>query len=102
MAGSSPSSQTLEVAGELGWWPMSTFFLHSSNLPMHWEAYAKGASAAGRAVSRSQWRIAREVFVADNTEQAVSDVMHGPPATRSPTISSLCWARACGDWMASG
>ena len=80
VAGSSPSSQTLEVAGELGWWPMSTFFLHSSNLPLHWEAYAKGASAAGRAVSRSQWRIAREVYVADNTEQAVSDVMDGPPA----------------------
>jgi len=80
VAGSSPSSQTLEVAGELGWWPMSTFFLHSSNLPMHWEAYSKGASAAGRAVSRSQWRIAREIYVADNTEQAVNDVMNGPPA----------------------
>ncbi|MXZ89917.1 MAG: LLM class flavin-dependent oxidoreductase [Chloroflexi bacterium] len=81
VAGSSPSSQTLEVAGELGWWPMSTFFLHASNLPLHWEAYCKGAKAAGRAVSRTQWRIAREVYVGETTEQAVADVMSGPPST---------------------
>lgn len=81
VAGSSPSSQTLEVAGELGWWPMSTFFLHSSNLSLHWQAYERGAKKAGRSVSRSTWRIAREVYVADTTEQAVADVMEGPPAT---------------------
>ncbi len=80
VAGSSPSSQTLEVAGELGWWPMSTFFLHASNLPLHWEAYAKGAKTAGRKVSRSQWRIAREVFVGESTQQAIDDVMNGPPS----------------------
>ena len=81
VAGSSPSSPTLEVAGELGWWPMSTFFLHASSLPRHWDAYAKGAAAANRTVSRSQWRIAREVHVADTTEQAIADVLTGPPAT---------------------
>jgi alkanesulfonate monooxygenase SsuD/methylene tetrahydromethanopterin reductase-like flavin-dependent oxidoreductase (luciferase family) len=80
VAGSSPSSPTLEVAGEMGWWPMSTLFLHASHLPNHWISYSKGAKAAGREVSRSQWRIAREVYVGETTEQAVADVMNGPPA----------------------
>ena len=80
VAGSSPSSPTLEVAGEMGWWPMSTLFLHTSHLPRHWAAYSKGAKSAGRDVSRNQWRIAREVYVGETTEQAVADVMNGPPA----------------------
>ena len=80
VAGSSPSSPTLEVAGEMGWWPMSTFLLHASHLPMHWQSYVNGAQKAGRSVSRASWRIAREVYVADSTEQAVADVMNGPPA----------------------
>ena len=80
VAGSSPSSPTLQVAGEMGWWPMSTLFLHASHLPNHWDTYAGGAESAGRAVSRSQWRIAREIYVADTREQAVADIMSGPPA----------------------
>ena len=81
VAGSSPLSPTLEVAGEMGWWPMSTLFLHHTHLPNHWDAYTRGAQTGGRSVSRSQWRIAREVYVADTTEQAVQEVMSGPPAT---------------------
>ncbi len=81
VAGSSPLSPTLEVAGEMGWWPMSTLFLHHTHLPNHWDAYTRGAQTGGRSVSRSQWRIAREVYVADSTEQAVQEVMSGPPAT---------------------
>jgi alkanesulfonate monooxygenase SsuD/methylene tetrahydromethanopterin reductase-like flavin-dependent oxidoreductase (luciferase family) len=65
----------------MGWWPMSTFFLHASNLPRHWEAYSKGAKTAGLSGSRSQWRIAREVYVADSTEQAIAEIMNGPPST---------------------
>jgi alkanesulfonate monooxygenase SsuD/methylene tetrahydromethanopterin reductase-like flavin-dependent oxidoreductase (luciferase family) len=80
VAGSSPSSPTLEVAGELGWWPMSTLFLHHSHLTNHWDAYTRGASVSGRQVDRSDWRIAREVYVADSREQAVREIMEGPPA----------------------
>ena len=80
VAGSSPSSPTLQVAGEMGWWPMSTLFLHTSHLPRHWNTYEAGATAAGRSVSRNQWRIAREVYVADTREQAIAEVMAGPPA----------------------
>ena len=35
VAGSSPYSGTLELAGERGWWPMSTLFLHKNWLPSH-------------------------------------------------------------------
>ena len=45
--GSTPRSETLELAGEKGWWPMSSCFLHSSRLPGHWQAVEKGAQKNG-------------------------------------------------------
>ena len=47
VAGISPHSETLEVAGERGWWPLSTNFLHFSLLPGHWESVEKGAARTG-------------------------------------------------------
>ena len=78
VAGSSRTSETLELAGERGWWPMSSSFLHSSMLGDHWEAVERGAARTGRAVSRREWRIAREVYVADDSHQAREDALNGP------------------------
>lgn len=36
----------------------------------HWDSYAAGAASAGREVSRSVWRMVREVFVAPTDEEA--------------------------------
>ena len=78
VAGSSPYSDTLVMAGERGWWPMSTLFLHKSSLPSHWEATEKGARTTGAKASRSDWRIAREVHVAENGQKAREEALNGP------------------------
>ena len=78
VAGTSPRSETLSVAGEKGWWPMSSAFVHRSKLSTHWDVVEEGAAKTGRTPSRSDWRIAREVYVADTTEQARQEALEGP------------------------
>lgn len=64
------NSRLLYTAGERGWWPMSTNFANARVLKMHWQQVAAGAAAAGRTADRQQWRVAREVFVADTSAEA--------------------------------
>ena len=46
-------------------------------LKTHWEAYSKGAEKAGRQPDRTKWRIAREVFIADTTQEARNQALNG-------------------------
>ncbi len=69
VAGLSPSSDTLRWAGEHGYLPMS-LNLNANYLSGHWAAVEAGAAAAGRQASRSDWRMVREVLVADTDEEA--------------------------------
>ena len=78
VAGSQPYSQTLAVAGERGWLPLSNCFLHPAHLPSHWEVVEKGGQKTGRKTSRSEWRIAREVFVAEDGARAREEMLRGP------------------------
>lgn len=63
VAASTSMSGSLKVAGERGWAPMSSSILSRAFLPGHWETYAEAAEAAGRTPKRSDWRIARDIFV---------------------------------------
>jgi alkanesulfonate monooxygenase SsuD/methylene tetrahydromethanopterin reductase-like flavin-dependent oxidoreductase (luciferase family) len=63
VAASTPNSSSLRIAGEHGWSPMSSSLLSTALLPGHRDAVAKGADGAGRTADRSQWRIARDIFV---------------------------------------
>lgn len=63
-------SRLLYTAGERGWWPLSTNFAHTRVLKSHWEQVAAGAAAGGRVADRRQWRISREIFVAETTAEA--------------------------------
>ena len=63
IAASTPHSNSLRIAGARGWSPMSSALLSSTLLPGHWETVAEGAASAGRTPDRSQWRIARDIFV---------------------------------------
>lgn len=63
VAASTPKSSSLNFAGARGWSPMSSSLLSSTLLPGHWESVAEGAASAGRAADRSQWRVARDIFV---------------------------------------
>jgi alkanesulfonate monooxygenase SsuD/methylene tetrahydromethanopterin reductase-like flavin-dependent oxidoreductase (luciferase family) len=77
VAGVSPKSETLFLAGERGYIPMSINLVPSNQLPSHWDAVAEGAERTGRTPDRSKWRIAREVFVADTTEEARAKALAG-------------------------
>ena len=46
-------------------------------LGTHWAAVEEGARWTGRTPDRSTWRIAREVYVAETTEQARREAMEG-------------------------
>lgn len=71
VAGLSSPSPTLEMAGERGWIPMS-LNLNPGYVKGHWDSYAAGAQRAGKTVSRRDWRMVREVFVADTDEAALA------------------------------
>ena len=77
VAGSSAKSDTLILAGERGWIPMSINLAPVSVIKTHWDAVEEGAAKSGLSPSRSTWRIAREVYVADTTEQARKEALEG-------------------------
>jgi alkanesulfonate monooxygenase SsuD/methylene tetrahydromethanopterin reductase-like flavin-dependent oxidoreductase (luciferase family) len=76
VSGLSPNSPSLQWAGEMGYIPIS---LNMNNRFMagHWETVERGAAKTGRVANRGDWRIAREVFVADTDEEALENVRNG-------------------------
>ena len=63
VAASTPQSNSLRIAGARGWMPMSSSLLSSNQLPGHWDTVVEGATQADKVPDRSQWRIARDIFV---------------------------------------
>jgi alkanesulfonate monooxygenase SsuD/methylene tetrahydromethanopterin reductase-like flavin-dependent oxidoreductase (luciferase family) len=78
VAGLSKGSDTLKLAGERGFIPMS-LNLNPAYVSSHWESVEIGAAKTGRKPNRKDWRMVREVFVADTDEEAwklsVGDMM---------------------------
>lgn len=70
LAGLSKNSDTLKLAGERGYIPMS-LNLNPAYVASHWDAVAAGAAKSGRTPDRNEWRMVREVFVADTDEEAM-------------------------------
>lgn len=66
----SRSSPGLKAAAQRGFRFISHHMLHESVLREQWTAYAEAAAAAGRTVRPSDWAVARNIFVADSTEEA--------------------------------
>ena len=77
VAGVSSRSETLKLAGERGYIPMSINLVPSATIAGHWDAVEEGARRTGRSADRSVWRVAREVFVADTTEEARREALEG-------------------------
>ena len=77
VAGVSPKSETLTMAGVRGWLPMSINFVPVPMLVSHWEAVSDGAASVGKTADRSNWRIAREVVVADSSAEARKQALTG-------------------------
>ena len=80
VAGVSASSETLVLAGERGYIPMSINFVPAGVLRTHWEGVETGARRTGLAADRATWRIARDVFVAETTAEARRQALEGPLA----------------------
>jgi len=84
VSGLSPGSPTLKIAGAMGYIPMS---LNSDigSLRSQYDTYAAAAEAAGRTPKRSDWRVAKEVIVAETdaaafklaTESGLGDFQRG-------------------------
>lgn len=69
IAGLSPGSETLKLAGERGFIPLS-LGANNEYIASHWNSIQEGAKRSGRTPNRQDWRIAREVFVAETDEEA--------------------------------
>lgn len=77
VAGLGPKSDMLTMAGARGWIPMSINLVPTSTLQAHWQTYSESAESAGRVANRADWRIARNVYVGETSEQARRDVLDG-------------------------
>ena len=80
VAGLSRSSTTLRWAGEHGWIPMSIHLINEADLRGHWAAYEESARTSGHTPRRSEWRICRDVYVADTDAQARREALGGSMA----------------------
>ena len=69
VAGVSKGSDTLKLAGERGFLPMS-LNLNPTYVASHWDSVEEGARRTGRTPRRAQWRLVREIFVADTDAEA--------------------------------
>jgi len=77
VAGVSKGSETLKLAGERGFMPMS-INLNPTFVASHWESVEEGAERAGRTANRNDWRLVREVLIADTDEEALRWSAGGP------------------------
>ena len=69
IAGLSPNSPTLRLAGKHGMIPLS-LCLSNAYLASHWESIESGAEEADRTADRARWRVGRDIFVADTDDEA--------------------------------
>ena len=66
----SPFSKGVTSAAERGWTPISANFLQPPWVASHWPKYEEGCKTAGRPARRSDWRVAKSIFVADDEATA--------------------------------
>jgi len=68
VAASTPTSDTLRMAGERGWIPMTNLMAH--HIPTLWDHVEAGAVSAGVTADRGDLRVGREVYVGETPESA--------------------------------
>lgn len=77
VAGVSERSETLTLAGQRGWIPMSINLVPPRVLALHWDQITAGANETGQTADRGAWRIGRDIHVAETTEQARREALEG-------------------------
>lgn len=76
VSGLSPNSPTLGIAGRMGFLPMS-LNADITALKSHWDTYEEGAREAGRVADRKDWRVCKEVIVAETDAKAEKIAVKG-------------------------
>jgi alkanesulfonate monooxygenase SsuD/methylene tetrahydromethanopterin reductase-like flavin-dependent oxidoreductase (luciferase family) len=76
IAGLSPNSPTLKLAGRHGFIPMS-LCLGNDYLDGHWAAVEAGALEAGIEADRTRWRVGRDIYIADTDNEAWNRTVNG-------------------------
>jgi alkanesulfonate monooxygenase SsuD/methylene tetrahydromethanopterin reductase-like flavin-dependent oxidoreductase (luciferase family) len=76
MTGVQAKSPTFADAGRRGYSPMSQQ-VAAHVLVQQWETYVAAATEAGRETDRGNWRVMRDIFVADTDEEARRLVLDG-------------------------
>ena len=70
MPGMSRNSSSMREAGRRGFQPFGHCLVTANVLADMWNSYEAGAGEAGRVADRSQFKIARSIFLADTTKEA--------------------------------
>ncbi|HYC12981.1 MAG TPA: LLM class flavin-dependent oxidoreductase, partial [Stellaceae bacterium] len=65
-----PFSKGVVSAAERGWTPISANFLQPQWVATHWPMYEQGCKNVRREARRSDWRVAKSIFVADDAATA--------------------------------
>lgn len=65
-----PYSKGIVSAAERGWLPVTGDMLQPVWKATHWPLYEKGCQNVGRVADRKDWRVAINIFVADDMETA--------------------------------
>jgi alkanesulfonate monooxygenase SsuD/methylene tetrahydromethanopterin reductase-like flavin-dependent oxidoreductase (luciferase family) len=76
IAGLTPKSPSLTLAGRLGFSPLS-FDMNRDCLLQNWAAVEEGAAETGLTPNRKDWRIVRTIVVADTDEEAHAVATNG-------------------------
>lgn len=75
MSAMSPNSASVKTAAERGWGPVSANFCPEYIVGTHWKKYLEGCAAAGREPNGDEWRVARNMIIAESDQQALDWVM---------------------------
>jgi alkanesulfonate monooxygenase SsuD/methylene tetrahydromethanopterin reductase-like flavin-dependent oxidoreductase (luciferase family) len=75
-----PYSKGLVAAAQRGWKPISANFLQPKWVATHWPMHEQGCGIAGLAADRTDWRVCKSIFVADDdaTAQRYAKSIAGP------------------------
>jgi alkanesulfonate monooxygenase SsuD/methylene tetrahydromethanopterin reductase-like flavin-dependent oxidoreductase (luciferase family) len=65
-----PFSQGVTEAAARGWEPISANFLMPQWVRSHWPKYVEGCNRGGRPADPANWRVAKSIFVAEDTATA--------------------------------
>ncbi|MBI2506295.1 MAG: LLM class flavin-dependent oxidoreductase [Candidatus Latescibacteria bacterium] len=65
-----PQSLAARMAGQRGYFPISTNLVPVSTVAEHWKTYCAGAQETGRTPDRKQWRVSRSIIVGRTQQEA--------------------------------